>query len=311
MHECLLRLYEDVEVDPVVAGYRTPDFAVSERDGRRIYIEVTVVTEESDVERGRRRVRGQFYDYLNTLDIPDYFLWIREMHIPPGVVPSGRRFSRWLQAWVKDLDYEVVLATAVGDRVELLPRRTFEDGGCRIDVALIPVKREHRGAPGHRPVGIHAGATRWGTSSPAISAKLMDKGTRYPALDGPLVVFVNINSPWASGSSDVYASLFGPRYEEGISDRSPEDGAVWCSRGGPSYTRISAVLFGSVFVSNLGQARIELVSNPWAQPLYDNGQLTRFGHTTVEDGRLATSDGIPLHQLLELTTGWPGGLFDP
>jgi hypothetical protein len=312
IHEILLQLYGVVEVDPDVGvtSPRTPDFRVHEPDGRSTYIEVTVVSEEDTTERGQRNAIGRFYDAVNQITLPDYFLAVGHVR-QRGDGLSARRFKRWLLEWVSSENYDELLAIARRDRILDLPSRVYrEDGGSSIEIRLIPVKPERRGADDHKNIAWHPGGSRWGSSAPAIRKKLSGKGRRYPQLDGPLLVFTNLSSPWPSLPHDMLVALFGPDYERGILQQpKSREPSLWRGRDGPQYTRIATVLFSRVMPWNLATAELHTVLNPWAEPTYA-GRLLEFPTTWMGTAALKTRGGTALAELLNVEPSWPGELFD-
>lgn len=312
IHESLKRLYPEVEVDPQVGSeqLRTPDFRVTESDGQRVYVEATVVTEEPEAERGAERALAAFYDIVNKMNLPDYFVGIHEVEIPKGRTPSARRFKQWLTGWVSSVDYEEMALVAQHARSFGPLSREYSDGECRLRVSLIPVSPEKRGSSGHRPLGVYPGSSRWGDSSLAIAKKVTDKGRRYPDLDGPLVVVANVVSKWMAGQQDVLRALFGRDYEDKVVGTIPDTDRVWCGPGGATYTRISAVGFGTWYPWNLQSAELSLVLNPWGERTDGIGELLKLPHLLVREGALVRAGGMPFSVLLDIEAGWPGALFD-
>jgi hypothetical protein len=177
-------------------------------------------------------------------------------------------------------------------------------------VFAIPKSMASRGKPGLRAIGI--GPTRGGVicNDEALRVVIKRKGQAYGPLEEPFIVAVNSIGEFEGEVLDITNALYGsehvcdPGHGEELQLIHARDG-VWTGGPTPTYTRISAVLFGSaVFPWNLGEAELLLFHNPWAAHPY-RGPLTDLTQVTFEGDRLVTRPGKKLAELFDIARGWP------
>ena len=141
----------------------------------------------------------------------------------------------------------------------------------------------------------------------AIAAAIRRKASRYGDLNLPYIVAVNVFETFANYKS-VIDALFGTeavvarRYGHECV-RNPD--GVWYGRGGPTYSRVSAVLSTERLSAwDIGQRSLRLIHNSWTtRPL---PELPLGVHIArIQNDILVTTPGVPLRELFELPEGWP------
>ena len=315
LHELLLRLNHDVEVHPSVLSTqrRCPDFRIEDSAGASVFLEATIVTDESKEEKAQNRVRSVLYDQINQLEIRDYFLDVSRIDNPTGKQPSGRKLRQFISACINSLNYEELSILAQLGAINDLPRWTYRENELEIDFGVIPVSPEYRGKLSHKSIGIYPGGGRWGSSDTAIRSRIIKKAQKYGHMGTSFLIAVNCLSKWGTNKSDESRALFGT---ESVSlkdlgrqldpDRKPD--GVWLGPKGPRKRGLSGVILTTVFPWNLPKANVTFFHNPWADYPY-KGPLRILPQAIVTEDGIKRTEGAMLGSVLSLPDDWPGGLF--
>jgi hypothetical protein len=288
-----------------------PDFRVDSPRGATSYLEARVARDESAAETRNRRVLGSIYDQINKLPIADWFLRIVHLRIAGSRQPALRRFKKELLAWLESLDYEAhVSRRETPVSLDELPSWRFADDVFEIEISAIPVSRERRGAPDHRPIGIYPVERGWQDTGSMLRKALERKGTKFGQLSAPYVIAVNCLSSFEFDRIDQMEALFGkeqflmgPEDEEPVMIRRPD--GFWFGPKGPRHTRVSAVLFCQVGPWNVHKAQLCLYHNPWAQYPYD-GELNECPRAVPRGSKMDWLSGLDPAKVFDLPDDWPG-----
>jgi hypothetical protein len=314
LHELLVGLDCDVRLHPEIAGSaKRPDFLVEPATGAAFYLEATVATDTSAEDRSvQARVRA-LYDNLNTLDSPNFFLSI-EVFETSTVQLSARKLRAELAKWLGTLDPDKEAAAYKRDQAAAdpcgLPIYDYVKDGWRVHFRAIQKSLSTRGKAGVKPLGVMgSGEVQWIDSHTPLRDAVIGKARRYGALDLPSVIAVNALGEWSVDRNDVVDALFGeqtltvrPRGRTRAT-RSPD--GVWMSKGGPRYTRNSAVLMAhDLSPWTLGRAELCLYHNPWAARPYMSC-LTRLPQGILVEDKMSWTDGRPTADILGLPSDWP------
>jgi hypothetical protein len=312
LHELLLRLKCKVEVHPSPpgAGGKAPDFLVTPENGEQFYLEAIVATAMSTEEAARQAVIDLVYDQIDRLESPNFFISIGTMEGVATRQPSGKRIRVFLEERLAALDPDEVAAEYT-ERQRDLPSWVYEEQGLKIEFGVVPKSPEGRLKEGGRAIGIFGMKTRWGSDAPSLRDAVTKKGGRYGDLGLPYVVAVNPISEWGMEHIDAMEALFGTEtfiFESRVSEprmvRNP-DGA-FRSKGGPTYTRVSAVLvaFGA-HPPSLASLPLRLYHNPWAKYPY-SGPLCQLDQAVPEGDTMQRVSGTTVAALFGLPPDWPG-----
>jgi hypothetical protein len=303
MHELLIRQgLRVVEIEPVLANGRAPDFLVEAPDGSQFYLEATIASGEAGADAGSDRRMREALQAIDEVVSPDFFLGVHTSGAPRSQVATGR-LRRAVQAFVDGLDYDTARVNFEAQRPT--PIFSMEHDGLRIVIDVIPKNTRQAGG---RAIGSRVLPGGVVTPHVAIKSAIEGKAGRYGDLNLPYVIAVSALEEFANADSAIDA-LFGTEavvvHADGRDEwvRNP-DGA-WRNRNGPVYTRVSAVLSTERLSAwDLGQRSLRLIHNPWAaRPLGDVPLGVEVRR--VVDERLVTVPGRSLREILELPEGWP------
>lgn len=305
LHALLQRVRYTVEVEPPLPTGVRPDFRASSV-ASQFLLEAAVVTDQSRDERKRERQHNMVYDAIDDLASTDYFFDLIKVDLKGHQQPSGNRIREFLAQKSAESDYEDMCKRAENDT---LPRWEFEDEKALIVIRPIP-KHEARGNPDVRPIGMYPTKTRWGGTKVAVRKRLGEKAKKFKGDNGPLILAVNVLSPWGFDWDDAVEVLFGTvRRMVDVDTREwttsrARDGFLY-GPNEPRNTRVSAVLLTSILPWSIARSRVDLVHNPRATYPIPGIDLP-VDSITLVDEKLERQPGPPLWQLFDLPSDWPG-----
>ena len=307
LHELLLRRgFQICEIEPEVGNGRAPDFLVEACDGSRFYLEATIAWGEAAADPGADRRLRDALQAIDDVNSPDFFLSLHTRGMPARTV-SIRRLRRDVQAFIDKLVYDAVVEAAENNRPAPVYQAEF-DG---LHILIKPIPKNSRGA-GDAPLEGECFLAGW-FGRTRQSQRRSEGRPVATVLDLPYIVAVNVLETFANYES-VIDALFGTeavvarRYGHECV-RNPD--GVWYGRGGPTYSRVSAVLSTERLSAwDIGQRSLRLIHNPWTtKPLPELPLGVQVAH--VKNDILVTTPGATLRELFELPDGWPNSASRP
>ena len=260
-----------IEVHPTseIETERRPDFLVALPSGPRFYLEAIVATGKSTAKSATEARLNDFYQTIEKLDSPDFFIRIQAYNFNPSTPISGSQLRREVQRWLSTLDYEQVRKAIELQLPRPFPEITFFHEGEPITFVAIP-KGQTRGKPGIRPLAGFPFRFHYGDASiRPIRDAIIKKSSRYGRLNLPYLVGVDVLDFTASSES-AESALFGTQNNSEamtLSKRActKSDHGVWTSEKGPAHTRVSgALVVRRLFPWALSPTEVCLYHNPWA-----------------------------------------------
>lgn len=269
---------------------RRPDFLVQPPNSPSFYLEGTIATGESDIERGQQASLATLQDELNKLNSPNFFIGV-ELRGSPRTQPPGRKLRAFLEARLRDLDPDKVLAASKNERQVFTPRWEYEHDGLRLVFFPIPKSESLRGKPGVRPLGLWFPGMQWGVGQGDIEMAIRRKANRYGSLDRPYVVAVSVLEE-ALDTEDIISALFGRSASFGTAEK-------------PRNRRISAALIATrLYPWSVPRAQVCLYHHPWAHTSLEWREWP-FRQARHVGGKLEWSGGISVAQAFKLPDSWP------
>ncbi|MCK4224566.1 MAG: hypothetical protein KAX39_05255 [candidate division Zixibacteria bacterium] len=314
LYELLFRLRFDIEFHPKIKGKKThPDFMVSKGGEQLFYLEATLTT-LSDTEVATKAREKQVYDTLNTMESPNFFIYLK-IHGTPGTAPPGRRIRSFLERKLAQLDPNKITRLFEIDNLRAIPSWEFKHQDWRITFRPFPKSPAKRGKPIVRPIGLQMQETILCASDIGIIDSIKRKASKYGKLDLPYVIALDILDECDADESDISIALYG---KEPFTDISPRDysaelvvesqlNAAWYGQNGSQHTRVSAALIAVDLVpSGIAKVIPTLWHNPWANyPMSQDVWPLPQVVPNYENNQLVKLHGKNSWELLELSPCWP------
>jgi hypothetical protein len=298
LHELLLRLGCSVQLHPKIPIYtKTPDFLVSAPDNSKFFLEAALVTGEPRNKASAKAIEQSFYDALNQIDSPNFFIGVT-IRGEPHTQPPVKHIKAFLEQELAQLDPDNTDTTTL--------HWPFDFEGWHLDFSPIPKKPEARKKPSGRPIGFHQSEMVFVNSHEAIKKVLKDKAGRYGNLGLPYLIAVNVTDPYAD-YEEIILALYGSIRWMDTTDQNLEDASngLWRNPKKPRWKRLSGVL-ASIRLTpwNLFRSQLRLYHNHSPEFPYES-VLKRLQQVQVKTDRLCWINGESLANLLALPEEWP------
>ena len=279
LHELLTRLGFALDIHPNIKGASShPDFLASHPDGRRFYLEATVIGDGSGPFT-RSPNEQNVIDKLNTLTSSYFRIGV---HLEGELVRTLARndvtspFKELLNAHTAEEVQRLVDA----EGMYAAPSRKIECGNWTLEGWLVPLSAEGRSISQQQLVMEPYRAT-WTDSVSPVKKALIKKAGNYGTLDAPLIVAVNARDMFYNGKENDLEMLFG------------KDG-LWSQK-----SKIDAVMrFQRVDVWNLINATMCFYTNPQKTNLVLPDTLFRLPHAELHDGQMKWFKGEDITNLV-------------
>ena len=287
MYEFLCRSGLSVEIHPKLGSDRSrrPDYLVWCGDKHRFLLELALATEASDRESRKGKLFAAIYDAVNSLESPDFFLWLRKSGSPDMEI-NKRKLTNELMSWLATLNYDHLLENNDLDR---LPRYTYSEKGLTLEFIALPKTPEARGRHATRTLATTGVAAQWSRTATIIESTLRKKANKYGHHNESYVVAINVLTT-TMDEGDVMRALEG----------------VWLKKNAaPTNQRLSgALIVRGLEAWNLGRVRWKLYHNPWAlRPLRPG--LLDLPQFVWNAGQARSVEGVEIWETLGLWEGWP------
>jgi hypothetical protein len=296
----------DVEVHPTVANTeRRPDFRVS-RASSGVYVECAAIAGDDAVENPA----GQAWicECINRARNPDFMVEVDITGVGTDQ-PTVAEIVSPIEEWLAKLDYD--LMSEVFDASMDAAEEIFEFRDWEVRIVALPVNEEIRGRDGRLIAIYPMNGARTLDEQGKIRAVLRKKGSRYGALDEPLIVALLSWSSFTDAremTNAAFGSLAVTYFEHDLASGKlvrQRDG-YWRPPPSARGSRIAAVLFAEAELKpwTVDKTLPELWLNPWA-PTPVTAALPFATHTADNNGSIISMPATSAPQnLLNLAPEW-------
>jgi hypothetical protein len=314
LHELFTRLGYELAIHPRLPdSARTPDFEMR-RGASRLYLEATVVFSGIVREDDDPQAPPWMIDAVNDVQSSNFFVGLVEVESAGSDRLKNRDIAAPLQEWLDELDPDDVEREYEGGGG--FPQRTISCRGWEVVFEAYPLKREKRGEPIERVLGVGPVEAGSVNDIEQLGSKLKAKAGRYGRPQVPLVTAVLCMSTFMK-RFDIEQALFGREAVFVPSNPSAEAALVrrgngfWIHGESPQNRRVSAVLTAvGLHPSRAPGVTPVLWLNPWADhPLTEDWPFPEATEATaIDDRQIVYREAAPdIHALLDLPPDWPGG----
>jgi hypothetical protein len=289
---------------------KTPDFTVETKEHGTSFLEAVLATDKSDSAAEEEQRERSLLDALHEMELPEYFVRV-EVIQRSQQMGSARKLCRFVSEQVGSINVSEVRRRLVQSGIETLPKFTYAEDGWIIELRAYPKSPSAADDPADRTIGIEMMGMHGIDPAAPLRQALKRKAGRYGQLGGPFIIAVNALDLFAN-EINFKEALLGTECtrvihtSEGFNTmegRNPD--GLWVKASGPSYTRVSAVLFTRKARSSnfLFGAQAKLYLNPWAEYPY-SGELMRLPTARLEGSRYVEVPGVSLEELLGVGKFW-------
>ncbi|BDC50440.1 hypothetical protein F183_A27560 [Bryobacterales bacterium F-183] len=244
-------------------------------------------------------------DALDELETDNFFIGVHVLR-QSATSGSGKRLKRFVIEQFGKLHRDEIRSRFEQVGLDGLPTATYQEEGWEILLTALPKSDSSDEDEYSRAIGFEQTGVIELKTSGIVRRALEKKAARYGHQGCPQIIAVNSLDPFTS-DQHFSDALFGDECfemtttETGHSFRETRlPNGLWHDGSGPRYRRISGVLaFTNATTSRGFNATATLYLNPWASEPYQ-GELTRLTTARVHAGRLVTTPGTPLTEVLGL-----------
>jgi hypothetical protein len=304
-HELFYQLGYNILIHPEIQGTtKRPDFFASKLTSE-VYIEATLVTETTNEERLNELKRHKIIDQINEkIRSKNYFLRIYSISFKSNHIGSLKSFFCNLQSYLDSTNPDILeqlrpydLTTTQGATF------VYENENLKIVVELMAKPLESRNRYMNKIVGLIGGRGKLLDTTTAIRNSIRQKKGKYGAPNCPLIICLNITSPFGMHFDDAIDAFFGTSVYAPYEKKSyrHQDGVIGTSAN-PINTRISGILVSDVHFTGFNNARIFYYKNPYARfPFSLNGNISTF---ELVNGEIIKSLGKSLQEIVNPLPKW-------
>ncbi len=289
---------------------KKPDFLVEDSDGRKFYLEATVVSGSSASDKSKEARKGEALDILNRSPHKNFLIAIDERG-SPNSTPSGKKLTQFVHEWLDSLDPDQAIQKISTRSTRSLPSTAWYHNGWKLIIRAIPIEPEGRGKNAYLIDRYSVNADLSSTAN-SIKNRIKAKGKRYGEINLPLVLAISVNDNSELNQFTETQALFGKLVipHDLLNPNADTEGirisnGAWIEKGIPQYTRVCAAWFFDRFdVLYMARRNNTVYLNPWAKiPAPES--LKRFPHAFVEQEDIVQVDGISFKDIFQLPEGWP------
>ena len=299
----------DIIVHPRVPNSnRRPDFLLV-KNGVEFYLEAKVAKGESEEQESFKHRINQIYDYINTIESPNFFFRIDELDLKTKLQPSTKRLRNTIESELSNFDADEVTRQIATFGFDTSPRISVEDKNLKLVISLIPRAPEHRNKGG-RPIGVYLHEAYMGGEEKSIKTSFEKKAKRYGKLDKPYIVCINSIGEKFFGDVDVMDAVWGTEALSWTEDPNNNEeklvrlrnGIVMGERG-PIFKNVSGILINRVMEFNLAVSPHWLIKHPFAD-MNLNFDLFEMTYQYLDKNNIVTVDGKSISEILNIKSNW-------
>ncbi|AMP98697.1 hypothetical protein AY601_1786 [Pedobacter cryoconitis] len=284
------------------------DFRVS--GAAEFFLECINTNGLSAKEENRQNTVHYFYDVLNQMDCPSFYLKLVEVHFKGSSYPPLTKIRAQLEIEINQIDPDTMPAGTIREFRDL-PGLSYEDPKFRLVLQLIPKPPQTREKKA-RAIGVTTTGFHIGGFGHVIADALRRKAAKYGKITAPFLIAINALTALPVDEYDIEDALFGNVYRNYIPailngeraiPAAAESSFFW--KGKAIHTRVSAVLVSNLTPTNLVWAKYWIYFHPLAEyPLYLKA-LGLHANRIGPDG-IAVTEGRRIAEILGLPADWPG-----
>jgi hypothetical protein len=308
LYEVFYRLGFQIIIHPEIENSnKRPDFLLR-KNRLEVYVEAKEASDKSsNVEKIQNR-EGYFYDSLNKVISPNFFLQVKKLDIKTHEQPAIRRITRQVEDWLNDLDPDFIEGKMIERDFDSIPSFRINNDKILIEIKPIPKSKENRGKTDGRPIGMYPIKFFWGGSENSVRKAIERKINRYGKLTKPYLICINTTGLRGVEEDDVLDAIFGTQVlshdftNNKSSVKRESDGLVYGNNGARN-KNASTFFITNVLPHNLHIAKYWIYKHPFAENDLDLSGANLTYHY-IDNNEIQRQRGKEIAEILSLKENW-------
>jgi hypothetical protein len=308
LYELFSKLGFQIIVHPEIKNSnKRPDFLLKNKS-LEIYVEAKEASDiSSNVEKIQNR-EGYFYDSLNKVISPNFFLQVKKLDIKTHEQPAMKSIIRRVEDWLSNINPDSIERKMKERDFDSIPSFRINDDKILLEIKPILKSKENRGKTDGRPIGIYPIKFFWGGSENSIRKAIERKVKRYGNLAKPYLICINSTSFRGIDENEIQDAIFGSiQTTYNFKNKSTKsvrtyDGLVLGKRG-PKNKNASAFFITNVLPHNLHIAKYWIYKHPFAENDLDLTE-TNFTFHFLKENEIQKRNGKEIIEILSLKDNW-------
>ena len=297
----------EIEIHPEVPdSNKRPDFLISKND-TEIYVEAKEATDKTESQLAHENKLSTLYDSLDKIKSHNFLLHLKNITLLSSNQPSMSAIVKQIYQKLDTLDPDEATMRLNKFGLDGLPQLNIQTEDVELEMAFIPIDREHRNKEG-KFIGIYPIKTSIGGSEDSIKKSFSKKCNRYGKLDKPFMIAINAMGRKFTGKYDAENAIWGTaalRYNDNPEEDEMvriNDGLFYGERG-PIHKNASAVLITKIMPFNIHVSEYWSAVNPLANNPIDMS-LFSFKYQFVQNLSVENIEGKTIGEILKIDRDW-------
>lgn len=288
---------------------KRPDFLVS-KENFEFYLEAKESKDKTQTQKALENRENQFYDSINKIKSPNFFLRIEELIIKSEKQPATKGLIARIEEALTKYDPDEVQEQIKVSGFDNIPKIIQEDPDLKFIVSLIPKSPTLRKVDAGRPIGMHPIQAFIGGSEDSIKTSFIKKAKRYGKLDKPYIICINAIGPKFIGPYDVENAIWGTLAlawtDDPINSKErlvrANDG-IFFGLKGPKFQNVNGVLVTNIWPHNVPVSSYWFAKHPFSRKDF-SFDIFMLEYFYAENGQIKKKEGRSFGEILNIDANW-------
>jgi hypothetical protein len=285
------------------------DFKATDINGD-FFLECITTNGLSYEEEGRKNTEHLFYDFINEMNCPGFYLKLVEVNFKGAGYPAFKKIRQYLEQEINAIDPDTIPIALIRE-FKNLPALIHDDPKFRLTLQLVPKPLEAREKK-TRAIGVFTTKFHNGGFGHVLADAIKRKAGKYGRIPAPFMIAINALTELPIDDYDIEDALFGglmtnrvPLILKGEYVIPATVESSFFAFGKPVHTRVSAVLVTRVNPTNLAHAKYWIYYHPMAAKELDLDRLNLASYRINSNG-IHIMEGRSIKEVLDVPYDWPG-----
>lgn len=284
---------------------KRPDFLIK-KNNLEVYVEAKEARDKTKEEEALENKINHFYDSLNTIKSPKFFLCINELIIKSTKQPQTKNIIKFIESQLDLINPDDVTKRFKESGFEEKSNISYDTEEVKVVFSLIPKSPMAQDHDDLRPNGMYPMQTFWGGSEESIKDSFIKKAKKYGKLDKPYIIVINAIGIKGDVAYDIENAIWGSFVLAWSTDPSNQNNrlqrknnGLFYNEKGPQFKNVSGVFVTKVMRFNIHVAPFWFVKHPFTENDIDFNQFD-LSHLFVKGGIITEVKKLNVAEILNI-----------